>query len=127
MGDAMLRAASAVFVAAVVVLAALSARAVTSDIPPNGLPSATDYSQTLLPERAGVVSWRTLAQVQPVKQNGRMVAEFSKEVLGLDKKTARVEGFIVPLDIGDSGNTSCSPRPPPLRSACRPARTRWSK
>jgi hypothetical protein len=121
MGDAMLRAASAVFVAAAVVLAALSARAVTSDIPPNGLPSAADYSQTLLPERAGVVSWRTLAQVQPVKQNGRMVAEFSQEILGLDKKNARVEGFIVPLDIGDRQQHFLLTAVPPHCAFCLPA------
>ena len=70
----MLHIAPAVFLVALA--AAFPARAVTSDISPNGLPSATDYSHTLLPERADVVSWRTLSQVQPVKQNGRMIAEF---------------------------------------------------
>ncbi len=80
---------------------ALPAAAVTTDIPAAGLPSATDYSQSVLPDRAGVVSWRTLAQVQPVKRDGKMVAEFSKDILGLDQKDVRVQGFIIPLDIGD--------------------------
>ena len=119
MGDAMLRTASAAFV--VLFLATLSARALTTDIPPNGLPSATDYSQTLLPERAGVVSWRTLAQVQPVKQNGRMVAEFSQDILVLDKKSARVEGFIVPLDMGDKQQHFLLTAVPPHCAFCLPA------
>jgi hypothetical protein len=80
---------------------AVPAGAVTTGIPPTGLPSAANYSQTLLPEREGVVSWRTLAQVQPVKQNGKMVPEFSKDILALDRKDVRVQGFIIPLDIGD--------------------------
>ena len=117
----MLRIASAVLVAAAVVVAAVSARAVTSDIPPTGLPSATDYSQTLLPERPGVVSWRTLSQVQPVKQNGRMVAEFSKEIMGLDKKAVRVEGFIIPLDIGDKQKRFLLTAVPPHCAFCLPA------
>jgi hypothetical protein len=119
MGYAILRTASAVFVVAF--LFALSARALTTDIPPAGLPSAADYSQTLLPERAGVVSWRTLAQVQPVKQNGRMVAEFSKEILVLDKKSARVEGFIVPLDMGDKQQHFLLTAVPPHCAFCLPA------
>ena len=119
MGEAMLRIASAVFVIAAV--AALPARALTTDIPPTGLPSAADYSQTLLPERAGVVSWRTLAQVQPVKQNGRMVAEFSKEILGLDKKDARVQGFIIPLDMGDKQTHFLLTAVPPHCAFCLPA------
>jgi uncharacterized protein len=106
----------------VVALAAATAvRAVTSDIPQSGLPSATDYSQTLLPERAGVVSWRTLAQVQPVKQNGRMVAEFSKDILGLDNKNVRVQGFIIPLDIGDKQKRFLLTAVPPHCAFCLPA------
>ena len=95
----MTRNAPAILVAALTL--ALPAAAVTTDIPATGLPSATDYSQSVLPDRAGVVSWRTLAQVQPVKRDGKMVAEFSKDILGLDQKDVRVQGFIIPLDIGD--------------------------
>lgn len=80
---------------------ALPSWAVTTGIPPGGLPSASNYSATLLPERAGVVSWKTLAQVVPVKQGGKMVAEFSKDILALDQKEVRLQGFIIPLDVGD--------------------------
>jgi hypothetical protein len=119
MGDAMKRFAPALI--ALALAAALPAQAVTSDIPQAGLPSANDYGMTLLPERAGVVSWRTLAEVQPVKQNGKLVAEFSKNILGLDKKDVRVQGFIIPLDIGDKQKRFLLSAVPPHCSFCLPA------
>jgi hypothetical protein len=107
----------ALFVAGV----ALPVWAVTTGIPQAGLPSANDYSTTLLPERAGVVSWKTLAQVVPVKQNGKMVAEFSKDILALDKKEVRVQGFIIPLDMGDKQKRFLLSAVPPHCSFCLPA------
>ena len=86
---------------AIALIVSLPAWAVTTEVPPGGLPSANQYSATLLPERAGVVSWKTLAQVSPVKQDGKMVPEFSKDVLALDRKGVRVQGFMIPLDVGD--------------------------
>jgi len=118
----MIRFAPAIFAIGVVAIGvALPADAVTSDIPQVGLPTANEYSQTLLPERAGVVSWRTLSQVQPVKQNGKMIAEFSKEILGLDKKDVRVQGFIIPLDIGDKQKRFLLTAVPPHCAFCLPA------
>jgi len=102
-------------------LAALPARAVVTDIPSAGLPNATDYSQMLLPERAGVVSWRTLAQVEPVKQNGKMVPSFSRDILGLDQKDVRVQGFIIPLDLGDKQKRFLLSSVPPHCPFCMPA------
>lgn len=119
MGDAMKLLSRALF--AVAVAASASAVAVTSDIPQAGLPPAIDYSATLLPELAGVVSWRTLAQVQPVKQNGKMVAEFSKDILVLDKKDVRVQGFIIPLDMGDKQKRFLLSAVPPHCPFCLPA------
>ena len=112
---------SAAICAIASVAVALAAHAVTSDIPQAGLPTANDYSQTLLPERAGVVSWRTLSQVQPVKQNGKMVAEFSKAILSLDNKDVRVQGFIIPLDVGDRQKRFLLTAVPPHCAFCLPA------
>jgi hypothetical protein len=95
--------------------------AYTTGIPSGGLPSANDYSATLLPERAGVVSWRTLAQVQPVKQGGKIVPEFSKDILSLDRKTVKVQGFIIPLDMGDKQKRFLLTAVPPHCSFCLPA------
>ncbi len=98
-----------------------SAAAFTTGIPAGGLPSANDYSATLLPEKPGVVSWKTLAQVQPVKVGGKMVPEFSKEILGLDRKTVKVQGFIIPLDMGDKQKRFLLTAVPPHCSFCLPA------
>lgn len=100
---------------------ALPALAVTSDIPQGGLPSANDYSATLLPERAGVVSWRTLAQVTPVQKGGRMVPEFSKDIQALDKRDVKVQGFIIPLEMGDRQKRFLLSAVPPHCSFCMPA------
>ena len=100
--------------------AALTAHAITP-VAPAGLPSATDYGSTLLPERAGVVSWRTLAKVTPVKQGGRMVNEFAPEVLTLDKRDVNIQGFMIPLDMGDKQTRFLLSAVPPHCSFCMPA------
>ncbi len=101
-------------------LSAAPAFALTN-VPPGGLPSANEFSAQILPERAGVVSWRTLAQVQPVKQGNKMVPEFSKDILALDKKETRVQGFMIPLDVGDKQKRFLLTAVPPHCSFCLPA------
>ena len=54
-----------------------------------------------LPERKDVVSWKTLSQVELVKQKDRYVPQFSKEVAALDQKDVKVQGFMMPLQMGD--------------------------
>lgn len=104
-----------------VMAAAVPAYGVMPSVPQAGLPSATDYGATLLPERAGVVSWRTLAQVTPVKADGKMVAEFSKDILTLDQRTVKVQGFIIPLDMGDRQTRFLLSAVPPHCAFCMPA------
>lgn len=65
------------------------------------LPNASDYSASVFPDIAGVVSWKTLAQVVPVKQGAKIAPSFSKSVLDLDKQNVRVQGFMMPLEMGD--------------------------
>ena len=101
--------------------AALPAAAVMPEVPQAGLPSAVDYGATLLPERSGVVSWRTLAQVMPVKQGDHMVPEFSKDILALDKQDVKVQGFIIPLDMGDRQKRFLLSAVPPHCPFCMPA------
>jgi hypothetical protein len=111
------------FVLAAAALAAtmpLLAQAVTT-VPPGGLPSANEFSAQILPERAGVVSWRTLSQVSSVKQGNKMVPEFSKDILALDRKDARVQGFMIPLDVGDKQKRFLITAVPPHCSFCLPA------
>jgi hypothetical protein len=106
---------------AVAALAVASGAAAVTDVPPGGLPSANEFSAQILPERAGVVSWRTLAQVQPVKQGNKMVPEFSKDILALDSKETRVQGFMIPLDAGDKQKRFLLTAVPPHCSFCLPA------
>ena len=54
-----------------------------------------------LPERKDVVSWKTLAQVELVKQKDRYVPQFSSSVTALDKKEVKVQGFMMPLEMGE--------------------------
>ena len=75
--------------------------ALDSNVPAGGMPSATSYSSTVLPSRADVVSWETLAKVEAVQKNGRMVPVYTNEILALDKRATRVQGFMIPLEAGD--------------------------
>jgi hypothetical protein len=92
-----------------------------SSIPATGLPSASQFSASVLPEQQGIVSWKTLAQVEPVKRDGRMVPEFAKEILGLDKRQIRIQGFILPMDLGDKQKHFLISAVPPHCPFCLPA------
>jgi uncharacterized protein len=106
---------------AVALIVAVPAAALNPNVPATGLPAAIDYSGTILPERAGVLSWKTLAQVQPVKQGGKMVPEFSKDILALDRKDVKIQGFMIPLDMGDKQKRFLISAVPPHCSFCLPA------
>jgi hypothetical protein len=54
-----------------------------------------------LPERKDVLSWRLLAQVELVKLKDRYVPQFSDNVAALNKKVVKVQGFMMPLEMGD--------------------------
>jgi uncharacterized protein len=95
--------------------------ALNTSVPATGLPNAADYASSVLPELAGVVSWKTLSQVEPVKQGGKMVPSFSKEILGLDRTDVKVQGFMIPLDIGDKQKRFLISAVPPHCQFCLPA------
>jgi uncharacterized protein len=54
-----------------------------------------------LPDRSDVVSWKLFAQVELVKQKDRYVPQFAKDVASLDQKQVKVQGFMMPLQVGD--------------------------
>ena len=54
-----------------------------------------------LPERKDVVSWRLLAQVELVKVKDRFQPQFSAGVAALDAREVKVQGFMLPLEMGD--------------------------
>ncbi|HEV2431733.1 MAG TPA: DUF3299 domain-containing protein [Burkholderiales bacterium] len=66
------------------------------------MPQGADPSQFKpLPDRNDVVSWKTLSQVELVKQKDRYVPQFAPAVAALDKKEVKVQGFMMPLGVGD--------------------------
>lgn len=54
-----------------------------------------------LPDRGDVVSWKLLSQVELIKLRDRYVPQFAKDVAALDQKQVKVQGFIMPLQMGD--------------------------
>ncbi len=68
--------------------------------PPLGSPIPEESLQSL-PELKGVVSWRTLAQAQPVKVKDRVVPQFADGVLKLNATEVKLQGFMMPLEMGD--------------------------
>jgi len=69
---------------------------------PSAPPGAMDPSQVKpLPDRKDVVSWKVLSQVELVKQKDRYVPQFAAAVAALDQKEVKVQGFMMPLQMGD--------------------------
>jgi hypothetical protein len=75
-------------------------------VPPAGAPAPSPEALKPLPEITGVVSWKTLGQVQVVKV-GTGRAQFSDGVLKLNATEVKLQGFRMPLEMGDKRNTSC--------------------
>jgi len=51
-------------------------------------------------DKRPVVSWDALGKVSGVMQKGRYVPQFSKDIAALDRKEVKLEGFMMPLDMG---------------------------
>lgn len=86
----------------IALLAAGSALAQTKlgeHTPPPGLNPQQLFKP--LEERKDVVSWRLLAQVELVRMKDRFLPQFSGNVTALDKKEVKVQGFMMPLEMGD--------------------------
>jgi hypothetical protein len=64
-------------------------------------PVAGQAAPVPLPERKDVVSWRLLAQVELVKVKDRFQPQFSAGVAALDAKEVKLQGFMMPLEMGD--------------------------
>ncbi|MBI4753860.1 MAG: DUF3299 domain-containing protein [Betaproteobacteria bacterium] len=60
---------------------------------PSGLPAFKP-----LPQMPGTLSWKTLAEVDLVKEAGRFRPKFSAAVAALNGKPVKLQGFMVPLE-----------------------------
>lgn len=84
-------------------------------------PPGADPSQFQpLPERKDVLSWKTLAQVELVKVKDRYVPQFSQGVASLDQKEVKVQGFMMPLQVGDKQSHFVLSAMPVTCSFCMP-------
>jgi len=54
-----------------------------------------------LPERKDIVSWKLLAQVELVKVKDRYLPQFSSGVAALNRREVKLQGFMMPLEMGD--------------------------
>jgi uncharacterized protein len=73
-----------------------------------------------LPDRKDVVSWKLLSQVELVKQKDRYVPQFAKDVSALDQKEVKVQGFMMPLQVGDKQSHFVLTAMPQSCSFCMP-------
>ncbi|MGQ0710626.1 MAG: DUF3299 domain-containing protein [Rhodoferax sp.] len=55
-----------------------------------------------LQERSDVVPWKLLTEVKTKNVKNRLLPVFPADVQGLHKKTLRVQGFMMPLQPGES-------------------------
>jgi hypothetical protein len=96
---------------------ALAMPAIAQHQPPPGV----DPSQLQpLPERKDVVPWKTFAQVDLVKVKDRYVPQFSQAVASLDQKEVKVQGFMMPLQVGDKQTHFVLAAMPVTCSFCMP-------
>ena len=105
----------AAFTLAFLILA-LPADATPADRTPPPSAGSSANSFQILPEREGIVSWRTLGRVEEMKVDHRMLPKFSSEIAALDGKEVRLQGFMLPLEAGKkqkrfllSGNVPSGP------------------
>ncbi len=73
-----------------------------------------------LPELDGVVSWRTLKQVEMVKLKDKFVPQFSDAVVALDRKEVTLRGFMMPLSAGEQQTHFILAALPPTCAFCLP-------
>lgn len=84
-------------------------------------PGASDPSQFKpLPERKDIVSWKVFAQVELVKVKDRYVPQFAQSVASLDQKEVKVQGFMMPLEVGDKQTHFVLSAMPVTCSFCMP-------
>lgn len=82
------------------------------------VPPAADFKP--LPDRKDVVSWRLLAQVELVKVKDRFQPQFAAGVAALDAKEVKLQGFMMPLEVGDKQSHFILSATPQSCSFCMP-------
>jgi uncharacterized protein len=73
-----------------------------------------------LQELPGVVSWKTLTQVQTTQQSGKVTPQFAASVEALNTKDIKIQGFMMPLEAGERQKHFILSSWPPTCSFCMP-------
>ena len=66
------------------------------------------------------VSWKTFAQVELERSASRIAPRFSETLAALDQKEVKVQGFMLPLDMGDKHALFILSAVPPTCGFCMP-------
>lgn len=74
-----------------------------------------------LEERADILSWKLLSQVTARAEKKKIVPTFPAAVQALDRKTVKVQGFMMPLEAGDKQQHFLLSSVPTTCSFCVPA------
>ena len=112
--------------AALCAVLALGAQAQQDAPPPGAIGQGPGYHDPRSPfkplqEREGVVSWPLLASVTVKAEKNKLVPSFPAGVQALDKKTVKVQGFMMPLEPGDKQRHFLLSSVPTSCSFCVPA------
>jgi uncharacterized protein len=67
-----------------------------------------------------VVTWKAFAQVEMERSSGRIVPRFPATLAALDQKDVKVQGFMLPLDMGEKHALFILSAVPPTCSFCMP-------
>jgi hypothetical protein len=68
----------------------------------------------------GVVPWKTFAQVELERSSNQIVPRFSATVAALDQKEITLQGFMLPLDMGEKHALFILSAVPPTCGFCMP-------
>jgi hypothetical protein len=74
-----------------------------------------------LEERGDILSWKLLSQVTAKAEKKKLVPTFPAAVQALDRKTVKVQGFMMPLEAGDKQQHFLLSSVPTTCSFCVPA------
>jgi hypothetical protein len=70
-------------------------------VPLGHIPGQTAPLSTYLPPEPGAIPWALLGKVKQVQVRGRFQPEFDKDVLALNNREVKLQGFMMPLEVGD--------------------------
>ena len=67
-----------------------------------------------------LVSWKTFAQVELTRSSDRIAPRFSEALAALDQREVKVQGFMLPLDMGEKHAFFILSAVPPTCGFCMP-------